>query len=96
MDTMHLLSVMPTAVAIAAAAFTGAHTAHKFLKATCQIVYLLGSEPLENAEKRKAAVKALYQRFPVMARVIPDYMLGKLVDIAWNDVIKPTATQSTP
>ena len=91
MDMQQLCTTVPTAVGILMAAFAGERSAHRFLKAACQIVYVLAKEPMENHEKRAKAVEMLYGRFPVMARVIPDALLGKLVDIAWEEIIKPTA-----
>lgn len=81
----------PTVIGMITAALAGERTAHKFLKAACQIVFLLAEKPMENHEKRAAAVAMLYNRFPVLARVFPGWMLGKLVDIAWEQVVKPAA-----
>lgn len=92
--TWQILQFLPTVIGIVAAAFAGERSAHKFLVAACQIVYALAEKPLENHEKRAAAVSMLYVSFPRAAKVIPDWLLGKLIDIAWEDVVKPMATGS--
>lgn len=89
-----LIQNTPQIAGFVAAAFVGERNAHKFLIAACQIVFALANEPMENEEKRASAIRMLYDRFPVMARIVPDWLLGKLIDIAWQNVIKPTAQKN--
>lgn len=89
--TAYIIQVTPTVVGIIAGLIAGERSAHTFLKAACQIVFALAEHPMENKDKRAAAVAGFYKEFPTLARIIPDAMLGKLVDIAWEQVVKPMA-----
>jgi hypothetical protein len=82
---------LPTLISVIGAAFAGERTAHKFLKAACQTVYTLAGESMDNASKRETAVQMMYHQFPAVARMIPAFMMAKLVDIAWEQVVKPIA-----
>ena len=89
-----VVKTAPTIMAIFAAALAGERTAHKFLKAACQVVFILAEKQMDNSEKRQTAITMLYKKFPVFGRVAPNWLLGKLVDIAWEQVIKPVAKNS--
>jgi hypothetical protein len=73
------------AVTLLAGGVTGA----KVAAATGTVVASLADAALSNDAKRLAAIDELYKAFPVVSRFVPKALLGALVELMWQQVIKP-------
>jgi lauroyl/myristoyl acyltransferase len=69
--------------------FTGGLTGVQLAKKAGVIVAQLADAALSNEEKRATAIAQLYAAFPMVSKAVPKPLMGKLVEIMWQQVIKP-------